>query len=345
MKMIFFILAIGLSFTTIGAPNEELILQQLCSKGELPACETLTAYYTKTSQWDNAYSLGEALCKRDIMKGCTFAGTAMLAKGKAQEGVSFLTKSCDGFEPYACRSLARLMKRNKEELSAYMYNKRACYYGLNENCKSLKTPKETYSAKGKEFLKKIFEDCDDPKSSSCQTSLMALDKCSETLTVNDCRLIPGELSILFRAKLLQESAKLELMTVANYQKALKANPKQNRYTNDLKFLLKDQKPRAAYLYVFGFKKACTKKYEKARDAESTSLALYKNAYSEVSDRSKKNIAAFFYQGKAEDCYDPKFGYEAYAVANLDPINHARLDIWKINTDGDLVPIQNGLPQP
>lgn len=345
MKTIFFLLVIFFSFTAVAAPNEELILQQLCSKGEIPACETLTAYYTKTSQWENAYSLGEALCKRDVMKGCTFAGTALLAKGKAKEGVSFLTKSCDGFEPYACRSLARLMKQNKEELTSYMYHKRACHYGLNESCKNLKTPKETYSAKGKEFLKKVLDDCDDPKSSSCQTSLVTLEKCSETLTANDCLLISGDLSIYFRAKLLQESAKLELMNIWNSQKAQKANPKQNRYSYDLKFLLQGQKSRNAYLYVFGFAKACTKKFEKARDVESTSLALYKNAYSEVSDRSKKNIAAFFYQGKSEDCYDPKFGYEAFAVANLDPLNHARLDIWKINTDGDLVQTQNGLPQP
>lgn len=327
------------------AANEEIILQQQCSKGDLPACETLNAYFIKMSQWDNAITLGDALCKKDLMKGCTFAGTAMLAKGKGKEGLTYLTKSCDGFESYACRSLSRIMKQNKEELSAYMFSKRACHYGLTESCTNLKVPKETYSAKGKEFLKKVSEDCEDSKFSGCQTTLASLQKCSEILSKNDCLLIPGELSIYFRAKLLQESAKLVLMNVNAEEKTSFEKAKPNRYTYDLKALLKDQKPGRAYQYVFGFKKACTKKFEKSKTAESTSLAIYDDAYSHVASRSKKNISAFFYLGKAEDCYDPKFGYEAFAVASLDPQNPARLDIWKTNRDGNLVHLQNGLPLP
>lgn len=333
------------AFSHSSGANEEVILQQQCSKGDLPSCESLNAFFIKTSQWDNAITLGEALCKKELMKGCTFAGTAMLAKGKGKEGLSYLTKSCDGFESYACRSLSRIMKQNKEDLSAYMFSKRACHYGLTESCSSLKTPKDTYSAKGKAFLKKVFEDCEDSKFSGCQSALASLQKCSEILSANDCLLIPGELSIHFRAKLLQESAKLVLMNVNALQKTTFEKTKPSRYSYDLKALLKDQKPGRAYHYVFGFKKACTKKFENTRHAESTSLALYDDAYSHVSSRSKKNISAFFYQGKAEDCYDPKFGHEAFAVGNLDPQNPARLDIWKTNRDGNLVHLQNGLPLP
>lgn len=344
MKILIILTSLILSYA-YAAGNEEFILQQMCSKGDLKSCEVLTAFYVKTSKWDNAYSLGEALCKRDIMKGCTFAGTALLAKGQTKEGVTLLTKSCDGFEPYACRSLARIMKQNKEKLLAYMYYKRSCHYGASESCVGIKVPKEPYSAKGKELLKKVMDDCEDQKSSACQSSLAALDKCSETLTKDDCLLIPGELSIYFRAKLIQESAKLDLMSIVTKQNELKAQPNQKRYSYDLKLLYQNEKARSAYAYAFGFSKACTKKFEKAKTAESTSLAIYKDAYSSVSDRTKKNMAAFFYKGKAGDCYDPQFGYEAFAVANLDPQNPSKLDIWKINRDGDLVHVQDGLPTP
>ena len=320
------------------AANEEFILQQLCSKGDIPSCEKLTAFYVKTSKWQNAYSLGDALCKRDLMKGCTFAATALIATGNAKEGVSLLQKSCDGFEPFACRSLSRIMKKNKEELSSYIFSKRACYYGLDESCKALKTPKQTYSEKGKEFLKKMFADCEDPKAMSCQGSLAVLQKCSEVLTTNDCLLIPGDLSIFFRAKLIQESAKLVLIDLVSIQKTLK----DKRFSYDLKFLMKN-KPKNAFKYVFGFSKSCTKKFEKVKDAKSTSLALYKNAYPDMSDRTKKNITAFFMKGKPEDCYDPAFSYEAFAVTNLDPMNPSKLDIWKINNDGNLIQAENGLP--
>ena len=344
MKILIILTSLILTAAAL-AGNEEFILQQMCSKGDLKSCENLTAFYVKTEKWDNAYSLGEALCKRDIMKGCTFAGTSLLAKGQAKDGISLLTKSCDGFEPYACRSLARIMKQNKETLLAYMYYKRACHYGSSESCVGIKVPKEPYSAKGKETLKKIIDDCDDQKSSACQASLAALDKCSETLTKDDCLLIPGELSIYFRAKLIQESAKLDLMSIVSKENAFKAQPNQKRFTYDLKLLQQGEKGRMAYAYVFGFSKACTKKFEKARTAESTSLAIYKDAYSTVSDRTKKNIAAFFFKGKPEECYDPQFGYEAFAVANLDPQNLSKLDIWKTNRDGDLVHVQDGLPTP
>jgi hypothetical protein len=345
INSIFLFLFLISSFALAASP-EEIALQKSCSNSDLMACEGLTAFYIKNEKWDNAYVLGEALCSKEVMKGCTFAGTALLAKGNSKEGVYFLTKACDGFEPYACRSLARLMKtQNRQDLVTYMYNKRACYYGLNESCKNLKKPKDTYSPKGIEFMKEVAFDCEDSNSPLCQSRLKTLDNCSKILSEDDCLLIPGELSIYFRAMLIQESAKLTLKNIVDSQNVLKENPKQKRYTYDLKQLLKDHKSSSAYIYVFGFQKVCTKKYERAKDAESTSLALYKDSYSTLSSRTKTNIAAFYYKGKADECYDPQFGYESFAVANLDPLNPARLDIWKTNRDGNMVHIQNGLPLP
>lgn len=338
MKSLLFLFIVYSSFSF--ASDQEALLIQKCKQSDFIACENLTALYVKTSKWDNAVSIGEALCKREVMKGCTYAGSAKLALGKAKDGIELLTKSCDGFEPYACRSLSRIMKKNTEDLSAYMFQRRACHYGLDESCKNLKTPKETYSSKGKEYLKKTFEDCDDTGASLCQEKLNALTSCTKILTDKDCSLIPGELSIFFRAKLIQKSAKAVLLNLIPLQNDLKL--KQKRFSYDLKLLLKDKKVKSSY--VFGFSKSCTKKFE-SKSAASTSLALYEEFYQDVPTRAKKNISSFFYQGKINDCYDSKFGYEAFALANLDPQNPARLDIWKINQDGNLIHHQNGLPVP
>lgn len=35
--------------------------------------------------------------------------------------------------------------------------------------------------------------------------------------------------------------------------------------------------------------------------------------------------------------------EAFAVGNLDAVNPSKLDIWKINHDGNLIQISEGLP--
>lgn len=331
------------SMTAFASSQQEQLLQKECSKNDLAACENLSAYYLKVANWDNALVIGNALCNKEVMKGCTFAGTALLAKGKAKEGVSFLTKSCDGFEPYACRSLARLMKQGREALASYMYSRRACYYGLTESCKDLKKPKETYSKKGLEFLKEVSVDCDDSNSTSCKARLETLQSCHKLLSETDCLLIPGELSIYFRAKLLQKSATLALLNIVKSQNGL--NEVQKKYSYDLKLVLKNQKPLPYYHYVFGFSKSCTRKFEKVKGAESTSLALYKDSYSLLSSRVIKNISAFYYKGKADDCYEPKFGYEAFAVASLDPLNSARLDIWKTNRDGNMIHVQDGLPVP
>lgn len=337
----FFILLLLLAQTVSFAESEEVELLLKCKQGDLSVCESLSAYYVKTSRWENAHAIGEALCKKEIMKGCTFAGTAMLAQKKAKEGVNLLTKACDGFEPFACRSLGRLMKKNKEELAGYMYQKRSCHYGLLDSCKNLKVPKETYSSKGKEFLKKLYEDCDDSGSSLCKEKLTLLQDCSKFLSPNDCLLIPGELSIYFRAKFIQKSAKVALLNLVNLQNENKE--KNKKFSYDLKHLMKEGK--GTFAYVFGFSKACTKKFESAKNAASTSLAIFESEYKDVSSRTKKNISSFFYKGKPADCYDPKFGYEAFAVTNLDPENMAKLDIWKINQDGNLIHFQDGLPVP
>jgi len=322
--------------------SSEIELQKSCSQNNLTACENLSAYYLEAKNWDNAFLIGNALCNKDVTKGCTFAGTALLAKGKTKEGFHFLSKSCDGFEPYACRSLARLMKQGKDELTSYMYTKRACHYGLNESCKNLKRPKETYGQKGVDYLKEVTTNCDDSSTSACQSRLEILQNCQKHLSEKDCLLLPGELSILFRAKLLQKSATLALMTIVKSQNLLKEKTK--KYSYDLNFVLKDQKPLKSYFYVFGFSKACTKKFE-SKKAESTSLAIYKDSYSLLTTRVIKNISAFFYKGKQDDCYDSKIGYEAFAAASLDPLNPAKLDIWKTNRDGDIIHLQNGLPVP
>jgi hypothetical protein len=334
-----------MSANSFAATQEELNLQSRCSKTDLSACENLTAYYAKTGQWENTIALGEALCAKDVMNGCTLAGTALLAKEKTKEGISLLTKSCDGFEPFACRSLSRLMKQPGDQVTSYMYSRRACYYGLSESCKTLKKPKETYSPKGLEFLKDVAKDCEDSKSSTCQTRLNSLKECNKILLEKDCLLIPGELSILFRAKLIQESAKLALMNIVASENALKMSSTQKRFSYDLKLVLKDRTPLPSYHYAFGFMKACTNKFEKSKGTESTSLALYKKSYSHLSSRTIKNIAAYFYKGKKDDCYDPKYGLEAYALGNLDPLNTARLDVWKTNGDGDIIQVQDGLPLP
>lgn len=328
---------------TLASVQEENVLQNSCSKGDITSCEHLTALFIKRSQWNNAIVLGDTLCKKDSMKGCTFAGTALLSKERVKEGLIYLTKACDGLEPYACRSLSRIMKKNKEALSSYMFSKRACYYGLTEMCKTLKTPKETYSAKGIEFFKGMIADCEDSTSPLCKSRLEKLNDCRNILTENDCVLMPGDLSIYFRAKLIQESAKLNLQKMVESQNLLKENQKLKRFSYDLGMVFKYESVNSN-VFVYGFQKACTKKYEKS-NAESTTLGLFKQTYADLSTRVKTNIASFFYKGKAEDCYDPRYGYEVFAVGNLDPLNPPKLDIWKINGDGNILHVQDGLPVP
>ena len=77
--MKYFSLVFILLMASAYASQEETGLQKACAKNELTACENLSGYYLKVEKWDNAFVIGEALCNKDIMKGCTFAGTFTLA--------------------------------------------------------------------------------------------------------------------------------------------------------------------------------------------------------------------------------------------------------------------------
>ena len=346
MMNFYFLLLLLMSVTAGSQTTDktEEVLRASCSQSDLSACENLSAYYIKTSNWDNAHLLGEVLCKKDRVMGCTFAGTALLAKDKIKEGTGFLSKACDQFEPYACRSLSRLMKKTRQELMAYMYLKRACHYGLTAVCEDVKKPKTTYSQAGTKFLTAVSEDCSDSQSEACKGHLLKLEGCSAPFTPEDCQLLPGELSIYFRAKLMQSEAKLSLMTVVASEKSFKETSKNKTYSYDLAEVLKDYTPADKYHYVFGFMRACNKKFVKKQSPYETH-ALYRGSYKELSSRLIRNINAYFSKGKESDCHNPSFGYEAFAVANLDPLNPSRLDIWKINPDSDIIPIQDGLPLP
>lgn len=306
-----------------------------CKANDLNACLELTAQFMKESRWADAYSIGEALCKNDVFKGCTYAGTSAIAKGSTKIGFDLLSKACDGFEPYACQSLADIAKKSKEEKMRYMFQKRACYNGLSESCRNLNKPANLYSSHGLDFYKKLLVDCEVTSASSCKTTLGNLAKCLEPLTKEDCFLMPGDLSIVFRAKLIQDMGKLSLLKVLAAQKKQKENKK--RYTYDLSLLeLTSSK------YVLGFQIACTKKYENEK-AQSTSLGVQPKAYNDFSEQTKRTIVAFFKKKNSSDCYEPSLGFEAFAVGKLDPLNPLKLDVWKISMSGDVIQVQDGLP--
>lgn len=288
--------------------------------------------------------IGEMLCGKDIVMGCTFAGTSLLAMNKSKEGMSFLNKACDRFEPHACRSLGRLMKNSKESLLSYMYFRRACQYGLSEMCRNLNKPAKTYSTAGKDYLKKLKVTCADTKLSSCQDHLNLISTCAAPLTKEDCLLLPGELSIYFRGRLKQAEASLSLTGILAAQKLIKEAPNSKGYSYDLGMLLKNFKPLSQYDYVFGFMKACRKKYGERRWV-TTSIELFPDSYQHLSRRVRANIIEYFENGKQDDCYDPRGGFAAFAVGNLDELNPKRLDVWKTNQDGNLMQVTDGLPEP
>lgn len=318
---------------------EEAALMKGCSRNDLPACETLGAYYIKRENWEKASILGKALCDKDVTIGCTYAGIALLAKGKAREGNNFLTKACDKFEPFACRSLGRLMKTAGEPDLSHLYFRRACHYGLKEICGELKKGKVIFSNEGLSFIKKLQEDCSDTHASACSDRLTSITTCAKPLTKEDCLLLPGHLSIFFRAKLMQAEAKFSLLSLVAGEKLLKNDPKVKSYSYDLSSVLKDYKPLNNYHYVFGFMKGCAGK------AQATSIELFAKSYQNLDSRSSTNIRNYFSKGKKDDCYNLTGGFEAYAVANLDPLNPSRLDVWKIDQDGNLFLVLDGLPIP
>ena len=114
-------------------------------------------------------------------------------------------------------------------------------------------------------------------------------------------------------------------------------PKENSFSFDLKKVLLNEPYLQKYHYVFGFLLACSGK------GVATSLKLFPDSYLHLDSPSRKIILNEFQKGKTKDCYDPKFGFEAFAVTSLDPLNPKHLDIWKINHDGDLMHVHEGAP--
>ncbi|MES2526388.1 MAG: hypothetical protein V4598_04850 [Bdellovibrionota bacterium] len=316
------------AFSVHAISPQEKVLMDACQKREPNGCEQLGAYYLARENWDNSLLIGETLCKRDSVIGCTYAGTALLSKKKVKEGLTYLNQSCDKFEPFACRSLGRFLKKENGNLS-HLYFRRACHYGLTEVCRDLSKKKVLFTKMGEGFLKRLKEDCGDSTTSLCQDRLKEVTSCPGPLTKEDCLLMPGYLSIWFRAKMMQIQAKLALTTLLAEQKKLKA------FSNNLEEVLKDFKQ--DHHYIVGFKKVC------ALGKKHTTEDLFPELYKEMSETFLKTASKFFSEGKKDDCYQNGLGFEAFAVGNLDPLSPSKLDVWKINHDGNLIQITDGLP--
>ncbi len=327
-----FILALVLCIPTfvLAISPEEKSLMDSCQRREPNGCEKLGAYYLGRENWENSQVIGEALCKRESIIGCTYAGTALLAQNKGKEGLTYLNKACDKFEPFACRSLGRLVKKENGNLS-HLYFRRACHYGLDEVCRDLSKKKVLFTKMGEGFLNKLKDDCSDTTTSLCQDRLKEVSSCPGPLTKEDCLLMPGYLSIYFRAKMMQIQAKLALTTMLAEQK------KQKSFSNNLEVVLKDFKQGEHHRYVVGFKKNC------AEGKKATTAELFPETYKDMNGKFLKAAAKFFREGKKDDCYRGGQGFEAFAVGNLDRIHPEKLDIWKINHDGNLIQISEGLP--
>jgi hypothetical protein len=301
------------------------------------SCESLAALFLKNEKWENAQLLGDAICKKNIPVGCTIKGMSLLKNKNVSEGTRLLNLACDQFEPFSCRSLGRLMKSSGQKDLSHVYFRKACYFGLTEVCNDLQKNKKVLSDSGSLFLKKLSEDCSDTNSSMCREKLNSLQNCLKVLDEKDCAVLPSLLTIFFRAKLIQAEAKGILTQIIKGQKKLKKDKKNKQYSFDLSIVLKDFKNRDHYQYVFGFNKLCSGK------AKATSIELYPKAYLKMSSKSLSSIKKEFNKGKKQDCYDSRWGFEAYAMASLDPLHPEHLDIWKINQDGNLIQINDGSP--
>lgn len=327
--MYYLILALILPLTSFGVSRDEQQLLDACKSQKEYGCEKLGAYYMARENWANALVIGEALCKREIVLGCTYAGTSLLSQKKVKEGLQYLNRSCDQFEPFACRSLGRLFKSENGNLS-HLYFRRACQYGLDDICRDLSKKKQLFTKMGESFLRLVKSDCSDTKATSCHERLKSIETCPAPLTKEDCLLMPGYLSIFFRGKVLQIQARLGLTTILAEEKKLKP------YSNNLGEVLKEfkeERPR----YVLGFKKAC------AEGKGATTLDLFPERYKAANQTFIKSARKFFSSGKRDDCYKAGLGFEAFAVGSLDAVNPSKLDVWKINHDGNLLQIDDGIP--
>lgn len=338
MKIIILTILILLFCSPMGrTETSEQLLATGCSKGNLHNCESLAALFLKDEKWENAEILGEALCKKNVSIGCTIRGMVLLQKKKISEGTQVLNQSCDQFEPYACRSLGRFMKSSGEKDLSHVYFRRACHFGLDGICSDLQKGKKILTESGHAWMQKLNEDCLDTTSSLCKDKLHSLQECEKKLNEKDCLIIPGLLSIFFRAKLIQAEAKGLLTQLSLFEKKMKEDKRLKSYSFDLVKVLNNYKPHPYYQYVFGFKKSCSGKLK------STSLDLYPSAYSKLNRKTLQKIKKEFNNSKKQDCYDPKWGFEAFAMTSLDPLNPEHLDIWKINQDGNLIQIKDGSP--
>lgn len=344
MKL-FLILVPVLFAHQIFAQTVESNLMQECGNKDLEACEKLGALYLGKSDWDKAHMIGEALCEKDMGRGCLFAGSALLGQGKIKEATVFLTKGCDNFEPLSCRSLGRLMEKAGEKALANMYFKRTCHYGLKDMCDDITSGRTYFSPPALQAIENMKRNCQNSRSESCISEIRSVDSCALPLNKLDCQMLAGYLSVYFRARLLQEEAKVSLLGLHGLQKKLKEDSKVGTYSYDLDRLLKGFKPLPQYRYVFGFMKSCGKKFVRSAKVRTVSREIFPGSYKEMGPKTTANVMGHFGSGKAEECYDPKSGHEAYAVANLDPLNLKRLDVWKIDQDGRLENVQDGLPLP
>jgi hypothetical protein len=325
------------SFSQSPSVSSAAELIKSCSKKDLLACEKLNLLYIQKEEWENAYLLGKALCEKEVVMGCTFQGMAALSQKKSQEGMKILTHSCDKFEPYACRSLGRLMKTAGKADLSHVYFRKACHFGIKEICKDLQKSRKVLSQSGLKLLKKVQSDCNDTKSSLCTDRLSLINNCHTHLSINDCEVLPSLLTIFFRSKLIQSEARLILIQIASLEKSFKEKSIEKKYSFALTTLFKEITPKDNYRYIFGFAKSCSS------ETSFTSFDLYPDSYKNLSPQMISVIKKEFSKAKKSDCYNPHWGFEAFAMANLDPIHPDLLDIWKINHDGNVIHLQDGQP--
>lgn len=319
------------------AQSQLATLMEGCRNQDLSSCEKLGANYLAKSDWESTYMIGEALCVKESAKGCLFAGSALLAQGKIKEAHKFLNQACDKFEPLACRSLGRLMQKAGEKELGRMYFKRGCTYGYKDLCEEVKDYRFVYSLAGQNLLQNIQSDCKDAQSKACLTHFSTIQSCTMPLNKLDCQLLSGYLSLYFRGKLQQAEARASLLSVFNSEKSIKE--KVGSFTYDLERVSNTHIPAVDSNYVFGFMKACGKK------AKTQSRELFPSSFKHYGPKATKGILDYFAKGKSDDCYESKSGYEAFAVASLDPLNPSRVDVWKIDQDGKVENILDGLPLP
>lgn len=330
---VFLLLSLAASSITKASSEEEKLIK-LCLDN-ISSCESMATKYMEQKQWRKALIISEALCKNEIILGCTLKGSILLANKKNQEASITLNDACDKFEPYACRSLGRLMKKGENKDLSHVYFRRACYFGLDEVCKDLQKDRKILSSGADEFLKSIKSACQETVSTSCQEKIKLISQCGPPLTSQDCLLLPGLLSIFLKARLIQSQAKVLLTWLHLQQKKFKSSIKNNKFSNNLKELINKDQSHLSPHYVYGFQENCSS------ENKNYSLHLFPDEYKQFNEIQRQKIKREFNGQKKQDCYDPKWGFEIFAITSLDPLNPDLLDIWKINQDGNLVHLQDG----